>query len=192
MFVLSCLRLEEMITRTETYINALNSALHEMNLLNVDNAVNLVISKLRSGRKVFTCGNGGSGSTASHYVNDWTKGFTSLTGQKSQAFCLNDNTPLFSAIANDIGYEMVFSYQLEQLAGKDDLLVVVSGSGNSENIIQALMTAQQNGIATIGVLGFDGGRALALVDEVFLVQSFDMQIVEDIHSSFGHLVLKNA
>jgi D-sedoheptulose 7-phosphate isomerase len=183
--------LEEVITKTEAYVKALNIALQEMNLINVDRAVNLVISKLTGGRRVFTCGNGGSGATASHYVNDWTKGLASLTTHKSRAFCLNDNTPLFSAIANDIGYKEVFSYQLEQLGEKDDLLVVVSGSGNSENIIQALLTAQQKGIQTIGVLGFDGGRALALVDEAFWVQSFDMQIVEDVHSSFGHLILKN-
>jgi D-sedoheptulose 7-phosphate isomerase len=158
----------------------------------VDRAVNLVTTTLISGKTVFTCGNGGSSATASHFVNDWTKGLNGLIQNNFKAHCLCDNFPTVSAIANDLSYESIFSEQINMLASPGDLLVAVSGSGNSRNIVKALEFAKKRDVKTVGVLGFDGGVAKSLVDEIFWVNSNDMQVVEDIHGMFGHLVFKNA
>ena len=179
-----------MTTSTSAYVAELNAAWGKLDLEASDFVIQFVADKLSSGSRVFTCGNGGSGATASHFVNDWVKGISLESGLRVRAQCLSDNVPLLTAIANDLDYSEVFSFQLSNLAEPGDLLIVISGSGNSQNILKVLKRAKEIGITTVGVLGFDGGEAINFVDHVFLAPSFDMQIVEDIHSSFGHLVLK--
>jgi D-sedoheptulose 7-phosphate isomerase len=125
-------------------------------------------------------------------VNDWVKGVSNLVKSKPKAICLNDNIPSITAIANDSDFSHIFSSQLSNLGSPGDLLVAISGSGNSKNILAAINQAKRQGIKVVGVLGFDGGAALNLVDEAFWVPYNDMQIVEDLHSSFGHMVLKMA
>ncbi|MCH1552879.1 MAG: SIS domain-containing protein, partial [Balneolaceae bacterium] len=154
-------------------------------------AVNLVVAKAISGKRIFTCGNGGSASTASHYITDWNKMANLATGKPFRGICLSDNMGLVTAYGNDISYEEVFAGQIKSLADSGDLLVVVSGSGNSPNILRAIKTARDFGLSVVGVLGYDGGKAKDMCDEVFHAVTWDMQIAEDIHLSFGHMVMKS-
>jgi D-sedoheptulose 7-phosphate isomerase len=154
-------------------------------------AIAVVQKALLGGNLVCTIGNGGSSSTASHYVNDWVKGFSIKNGVACRAMCLSDNTPTLTAIANDIGFEEVFAFQVARLMSKGDVLVCVSGSGNSPNILAALQEARRQEVIVVAVTGFEGGELLSNSDFSFHVPVSDMQIVEDLHSTFGHLVLRH-
>lgn len=181
-----------MNTIARKYIESLTEAQGLLDIQRCEGAVKLVLDSLLGGSMVITCGNGGSGSNASHYVNDWVKGVSTMIVSKPRAICLNDNIPSLTAISNDLDFTQVFSAQLSNLGSPGDLLVVVSGSGNSKNILNGIVQAKKQGMKVVGVLGFDGGAALDMVDEVFWVPYDDMQVVEDLHSSFGHMVLKMA
>ncbi len=172
------------------YILEHSKVFNQMNENSIKESINLVQETMSINKKIITCGNGGSASTASHYITDWNKMYNLATGKKFRGISLTDNVGLISAFGNDMSYEDVFSGQLEAIMEQGDLLVVVSGSGNSPNIIKALKTAKKIGGKTLGVLGYDGGKALPLCDATFHTPSFDMQICEDIHLSFAHLVMK--
>lgn len=185
-------RLDEVNTTARKYLNSLSEAHKLLDIQRCEQAITLVLESLLGGSLVMTCGNGGSGANASHFVNDWVKGVSKTIASKPKVICLNDNIPSLTAISNDIDFSEVFSAQLSNLGSSGDLLVVVSGSGNSKNILKAITAAKNQGMKVVGVLGFDGGAALGMVDEVFWVPYDDMQVVEDLHSSFGHMVLKMA
>jgi len=132
-------------------------------------AVAGVVARLASARDgggtIFVAGNGGSAATASHWANDLGKA-TKCAGRSAiRVMCLSDNTPWLTALANDEGYERVFSGQLENFAAPGDVLTVLSASGSSPNLVQAVALASQRGLTTIGLLGFDGGVLKGLVDE---------------------------
>lgn len=154
-------------------------------------AIDVVQNAFDSNRKIITCGNGGSASTASHYITDWNKMVNLATGRKFRGFSLSDNIGLITAYGNDLSYEDVFSGQLAAIADEGDLLIAISGSGNSPNVLKAVECASKNGINTLGILGYDGGKLMPMVQHAFLVPSFDMQLCEDIHLMFGHMVMKN-
>lgn len=117
------------------------------------------------GATIYVAGNGGSAATASHWANDLGKATKSAGRGWIRAMCLSDNTPWLTALANDEGYERVFSGQLENFAGPDDVLIVISASGNSPNLVRAVELANERGLATIALLGFDGGILKELVHE---------------------------
>jgi D-sedoheptulose 7-phosphate isomerase len=159
----------------------------ELDRLDVD-AIMRIVERLRAARDagamVFTAGNGGSAATASHWVNDLGKA-TRRSGQRPfRIVGLADNISWFSALANDEGYERVFAGQLENLARPGDVLMVISASGNSPNVIRAVEDAREAEMTSIGLLGFDGGRALKLVDEAFWVRTPKgaYGLVETIHT----------
>jgi D-sedoheptulose 7-phosphate isomerase len=159
----------------------------ELDRLDVD-AIMRIVERLRaardSGAMVFTAGNGGSAATASHWVNDLGKA-TRRSGQRPfRIVGLADNISWFSALANDEGYERVFAGQLENLARPGDVLMVISASGNSPNVIRAVEYAREAGMTSIGLVGFDGGRVLELVDEAFWVETPKgaYGLVETIHT----------
>jgi D-sedoheptulose 7-phosphate isomerase len=172
------------------YIQEHGKVMQSLDIDSAQSAVNLVVSKAISGNRIFTCGNGGSASTASHYITDWNKMANLATGNPFRGICLSDNMGLVTAYGNDISFDEVFAGQIKSLAASGDLLVVVSGSGNSPNILKAINTARDLGLAVVGVLGYDGGKAKDMCDEVFHAVTWDMQIAEDIHLSFGHMVMK--
>ncbi len=157
----------------------------------ISSCIGYVESHVKENKKIFTCGNGGSASTASHYITDWSKMYNLSTGNKFRGMCLADNLGLITAFGNDVSYDDVFSGQLLAVADPGDLLVIVSGSGNSPNVIKAATTAKELGVDILTVVGFDGGKLKAYGDYSFHVPSYDMQICEDIHLSFGHLVMKS-
>ncbi len=159
----------------------------ELDRLDVD-ALLRIVTRLRAARDagamVFTAGNGGSAATASHWVNDLAKA-TRRPGRRSfRVIGLADNISWFSALANDEGYERVFAGQLENLARPGDVLIVISASGNSPNLIRAVDHAREARMTSIALLGFDGGQLLKRVDEAFWVPTpyGAYGLVESIHS----------
>jgi D-sedoheptulose 7-phosphate isomerase len=148
-------------------------------------------------RFVFVIGNGGSGSSASHFCEDLGKctlrreDFDNDQKKRLRILSLTDNTPYILAWANDEGFERVFVEQLKNLAGRGDLLIAISGSGNSPNILKAVEWAKRNGLETFGCTGFNGGKLRALAHRGLHVPLDDMGIVESIHLTAFHWVVDN-
>jgi len=140
--------------------------------------------------KIFTCGNGGSALTASHYVTDWNKAITEVASIPFQGISLVDNIGLVTAFANDVSYAEIFTSQLKSLLGKKDLVIAISGSGNSPNVINALDYANMIGADTLAIVGYDGGELKKVAKHSIWIPSFDMQVCEDIQLMFGHAVVK--
>lgn len=174
----------------ENYISQHANVFKSMDLIAIQKCLDLITKTISNDKKIITCGNGGSASTASHYITDWNKMYNLATGGKFRGLSLTDNVGLITAYGNDISYDEVFAGQIDTLMDDGDLLVVVSGSGNSPNIIKAIEAARKAGGNILGVLGYDGGKAMPMCDEVFHTPCWDMQICEDIHLSFAHLVMK--
>jgi D-sedoheptulose 7-phosphate isomerase len=147
------------------------------------------------GRFIFVCGNGGSGSNASHFCEDVGKGtlrrehFDDDGKKRVRILSLTDNTPYILAWGNDEGFERVFVEQLKNLASPGDLLIAISGSGNSPNILRAVEWANRNGLRTFGCTGFSGGKLRALAHQGLHVPLDDMGIVESIHLTAFHWVV---
>jgi len=139
-------------------------------------------------RQVFLAGNGGSAATASHMANDLMKGVAKESGYGFRVRALTDNIPVITAIANDQSYSEVFAAQLTALAQSGDVLIVLSGSGNSPNIIRVVQEARRMQVTTIGILGMGGGQVAEMVDIAVIVPSNDYGPIEDVHIVFNHLI----
>jgi D-sedoheptulose 7-phosphate isomerase len=157
-------------------------------------AVERVVRSMRAARDanrtVYVAGNGGSAATASHWVNDLGKATKSSGRPPMRVMSLNDNISWLTALANDEGYERVFSGQLENFAQPGDVLVVISASGNSANLVRAVELAKSRGVKTLGFLGFDGGALRHLVDESLWVSTEKgaYGLVESAHSLLCHVL----
>lgn len=173
-----------------TYVDNLIHCLENFPHDSFSALMKVIISKSLNDKTIFVCGNGGSASTASHFVVDINKGARSKNNS-FRAISLNDNVPTLTAIANDLSYDLVFSEQLKYLAKKDDLLIVISASGNSSNILEALRTANNLGIDSISITGYDGGVAKNISLHNLNVETNLMQIIEDIHLVIVHMILMN-
>jgi D-sedoheptulose 7-phosphate isomerase len=143
----------------------------------------------RDGKNVFTLGNGGSASTASHMAADLAKNTIERNMRRFRILSLNDNTALLTALANDLGYDQVFSEQLKNFIRAGDLLIVISASGNSPNVIAAIECARERSAQVAAILGFDGGRAAELADISIVVGSHHYGIVEDVHLVINHVLV---
>lgn len=143
----------------------------------------------RSCRNLYIFGNGGSAAIANHWVCDFAKGINEDTSRKATAISLSCNVPLMTAIANDIGYEFVFSKQLEYMRpSKDDVVFAVSSSGNSKNIVRGIEKAKELGLHTVAFTGFTGGAAAAVADTSVHVPAHNYGIVEDMHMMILHAI----
>ncbi len=149
-----------------------------------------LISALNHEQHIFIMGNGGSGSTASHFACDINKGCCVTPEKKFKVICLNDNIPTMLAYANDLSYNKVFLEQLKNFLRPGDLVIGISGSGNSENVLLAIEYAKENGARTIGLTGFDGGRLAKIADIPFVADMNDMQKVEDVHMIVVHMLMQ--
>ena len=158
----------------------------------VERIVPILLRARTDDRTIFFFGNGGSASTASHFVTDIAKvaGGTEGRGRGRRFRCisLNDNIPGMTAWANDVGYAEIFSGQLKALAEKGDVVVAISGSGNSPNVLEAVTTAKAMGLTTIGLTGIGGGKLKDMVDVPLVVPSNSMQHTEDTHLIVLHLL----
>jgi D-sedoheptulose 7-phosphate isomerase len=180
----------------KNYINGLKDLLDRLPLGPIDEVVGAIEQARDEQRQVFVIGNGGSGSNASHFCEDIGKGTLKLpedlnneTKKRFRILSLTDNTPYVLAWGNDEGFERVFVEQLKNLAGPGDLLIAISGSGNSPNVLRAVDWANRHGLATFGCTGFSGGKLRTLAHKSLHVPLDDMGIVESIHLTAFHWVV---
>jgi len=152
--------------------------------------VDVVSAAFDADKQIITCGNGGSAHTASHMITDWSKMVTADTGRTFRGVSLCDNIGLVTAFANDVAYDEIFSGQLKSLLVQGDLVVAVSGSGHSANVVKAVEYANAVGADTLAVVGYDGGALKRIAKHCVWVPSFDMQLCEDVHLMFCHMVMK--
>ena len=152
--------------------------------------VDLISQCIANNGVIWTAGNGGSASTASHLTCDLAKGVTLATKTRVKSFCLNDNMAINTAWANDFSYEVALQRQLETNASEGDLFIAFSGSGESPNIVNSLVAAKRIGIKSIALLGFNGGTAVSIADLPLVIKSNDMQVVENLHLIVAHWIFK--
>ena len=175
----------------QAYLNKEMEVIKKLDLEEINQAMQAIQLAWERGARIYTMGNGGSASTASHMVCDFNKGASETIGKdKFQLVCLSDNTAIMMAIANDISYDAVFSFQLKGILKPDDLIIAISGSGNSKNVIKAVEYAKTIGTKVIGMTGYSGGKLRELSDYPLHVAIDDMQIAEDIHMIFNHMIMK--
>ncbi len=141
-------------------------------------------------QQVFLCGNGGSAGNAIHLANDFLYGVAKSPGAGIRVHALSANPAVMTCLANDIGYEQIFAEQLAVLGNAGDILIVLSGSGNSPNVIAAIETARKLGIKSYAVLGYDGGKCKTLADVAIHFPINDMQIAEDMQLVVGHMLMQ--
>jgi D-sedoheptulose 7-phosphate isomerase len=142
-------------------------------------------------RQVFFCGNGGSAGNAIHLANDFLYGIAKKTGGGLRVNALSANSAVITCLANDVGYENIFSEQLAVQARAGDLLIALSGSGNSPNIVKVIQQAKSMGIKTYAILGFTGGECKKLADVPIHFSVNDMQIAEDLQLIVGHMLMQS-
>lgn len=178
---------------TKEYFKGLKAVLEGLNLGEVDGFVKILWEAGEKGRNIFFIGNGGSASTASHMAADIGKN-TVLPKSKNKwrfkTWALTDNVAWMTALGNDLSYDDIFVEQMKNLAKRGDVLVAISGSGNSLNVVKALIWAKKEGLKTVGMLGFKGGRAKGLVDLAVMVGVDHYGYVEGVHSEIQHCVIE--
>ncbi|MDO9537828.1 MAG: SIS domain-containing protein [Thermoplasmata archaeon] len=152
-----------------------------------DKLATIFLDARESNKKIFFCGNGGSASTASHFTSDLAKGTIVEGTPRFKVLSLADNIPQMLAWGNDACYEDIFVEQLKNLFEPGDVIVGISGSGNSENVLRAVRYAGENDGVTVGITGFDGGKIKDMVDLCLIVPVHNMQKTEDIHMLVDHL-----
>lgn len=172
------------------YFNTHTSLFQEIDLDSIESAMNLIKEKFLNEKKIITLGNGGSAHTASHFITDWNKMVNLATGKIFCGISLCDNPGLITAYANDIDFDEVFRGQLKTILTNEDLVIAISGSGNSKNVLNAVEYANDIGAETLGLVGYDGGNLINIAKNIVHIPSFDMQLCEDIHLMFGHMTMK--
>ena len=173
----------------QNYIALEIEVLKKLDVEQINAALNLLNETRQRKGRIYICGNGGSAATASHFQNDFNKGVSEYIEVPFRFHCLNDNVATLLAIANDIGYEEVFRFQLRNNLEENDVLVAISGSGNSPNVIRAVEYAKEQGCKIIGLTGFSGGKLREISDISLHASVNSMQVTEDIHMIFDHLMM---
>jgi D-sedoheptulose 7-phosphate isomerase len=177
-----------MLESTTAYLESLISLLGRLPLPSIQDVIDTLAYARFSNRQVIVMGNGGSAATASHFACDLGKGTLMPGLPRFRVLALTDNMPLFSALANDYGYDHVFSEQLKSLVQPGDVVIGISGSGNSPNVLNAIQAAREARAITIGFVGFDGGLLKGTVDICVHASSDCMEQVEDVHLILEHLI----
>ncbi len=174
------------------YLSGLKGVLDRLPLKPIDEIIRVIEQARDEGRQIFVIGNGGSAATASHMMNDLCKGTLGHKGDapwpRLRVIALTDNVSLMTAWANDTDFNHIFSEPLKNLAQRGDVLVAISASGNSPNIIAAVEAAKQIGVTVLGLAGFTGGKLSKLADVSLVVPSDGYGPVEDIHMILDHII----
>ena len=170
----------------DDYHELLNLAAFTIDRAAVARAARLILDAHAHGSCIFACGNGGSAAIANHLQCDHVKGVSADTDLSPRVVSLSANVELITAIANDIAYEDVFAYQLRTQARPGDVLLAISSSGRSPNIVRALSAARDCGVSTIALTGFDGGEAQRIADVNIHVDASNYGIIEDLHQAIMH------
>ena len=174
----------------QDYLARLISVLELFDRAQVDIAVNVIADAWHAGRQIITLGNGGSSMTALHFVNDWNKSVFMAKGIPFRGRSLVDNMGLVMAYGNDLSFQDIFVEQLKNIFQPGDLVIAISGSGNSENVLRAVRYANDNGGVTLGLCGYNGGKLKQFAQYVVWARVDDMQLSEDMHAIFGHIVMQ--
>ena len=175
-------------TYADEYFDRLAKASGTIDRSAVERAARLIADVASAGKRIYCCGNGGSAAISNPLVCDCVKGIRSDSTLKPQVVSLSSNIEIITAIGNDIGYDQIFRYQLESLAHPGDLLITISSSGGSPNIVTALEWAKENGVSSIAMTGFSGGKSRELADISLHVEADNYGIIEDLHQSLMHLL----
>ena len=178
-------------SRSVKYLDEVAKTLEHMEKdlpFKAEEIVSALVKARDSGKRVYICGNGGSASTASHMASDLNKGSNRKDARRFKAVALTDNIPAMLAWANDSSYDDIFVEQLRNHLEKGDVVIGISGSGNSSNVLKALHYANDEGALTIGLTGFDGGKMAQLAKIFYVVPNHTMQQVEDIHLLIEHML----
>jgi D-sedoheptulose 7-phosphate isomerase len=170
------------------YVAGLKRTLDRMPWDRVDRIVDLLDTARLAGHQVFIFGNGGSASTASHMACDLGKNTVMPGTPRLRTLSLNDNMALFSALGNDYGYENVFVEQLHNLVDAGDVVIAISASGNSLNVLKAVTLATERGATTVGLCGYAGGKLAKIVDLAIIAENDCIEQVEDIHLILEHMI----
>ena len=180
-----------LLTMTATkYRRLLIETLEALDLQSVAAMEDAFAQAHQSGNRIFTMGNGGAGASASHAAGDFIKGASYGLDQRFKMICLNDNLPSMMAIANDIGWDDIFVEPLKNYVEPGDVVIGISGSGNSRNVLKAIAYAQSIGAVTIGMTGFSGGKLKSMVDISVHSPADDMEVAEDVHMAVFNMVKK--
>jgi D-sedoheptulose 7-phosphate isomerase len=172
----------------QLYKNDLLKAIESVDLEKVDRAVDLLRQARREGRQIFTCGNGGSAATASHFVCDVLKGCSFNRSERFRIMALNDSLSTLTAYSNDVSYECAFVEQLKNFAQAGDVVIAISGSGNSPNVLRAIEYGNSIGCHTVALTGRDGGKLGPLAQLNIQVSNPHMGRIEDCHMIVLHMI----
>ncbi len=172
------------------YRQLLTDTLNRLDMAAVDAMVECFADAHARGATIFTMGNGGSGASASHAAGDFLKGASYGLDQRFKMICLNDNLPSMMAIANDIGWDDIFVEPLKNFLQPGDVVIGISGSGNSKNVLKAVDYAKAKGATVIGMTGFKGGKLREAVDISIHSDAMDMEVAEDVHMAVFNMVKK--
>lgn len=172
------------------YRQLLTDTLNRLDMAAVDAMVECFAEAHARGATIFTMGNGGSGASASHAAGDFLKGASYGLDQRFKMICLNDNIPSMMAIANDIGWDDIFVEPLKNFLQPGDVVIGISGSGNSKNVLKAVDYAKSKGATVIGMTGFKGGKLREAADISIHSDAMDMEVAEDVHMAVFNMVKK--
>lgn len=178
------------MTKTSEYISLVKETLDALDHNEIDALIEAFYSTYQKGGNIYTMGNGGSGASASHAAGDFLKGASFGLDKRFRMICLNDNLPSMMAIANDIGWEDIFVEPLKNFLSPDDLVIGISGSGNSANVVKAIEHANAKGATTVALTGFKGGKIKEIATLSVHAPVMDMEVTEDIHMVIFNIVKK--
>lgn len=170
------------------YLTELGRAAQAIDRKTIGAAAALIEDTIAADRTIFACGNGGSAAISNHLLCDFAKGIQTDTPHRPKVVSLSSHVELITAIGNDLSFEDVFVFQLRTAARAGDLLLTISSSGNSENIVRPLQWARDNAVRSIALTGFDGGRSAKLADVNLHVPAHNYGVVEDLHQSAMHIL----
>lgn len=173
---------------TQDYLIAVKEAISALDEAEIDEITGILRKAHAEERQVFFLGNGGSAANATHIAEDMQKSVKEYTGKRFKVISLTENIPLITAWANDICYDCIYAEQIESLLNPGDVVIAISGSGNSPNVLNAVKKANEMGGVTIGLTGFSGGQLAKIAQRSIVVKSDNMQRIEDVHLVLGHLL----
>ncbi|MDD4907509.1 MAG: SIS domain-containing protein [Candidatus Omnitrophica bacterium] len=178
---------EEFVNKYRGYLTTL---LNNIDAVRVHDVINCFLEARRNNKTIYFAGNGGSAATASHFAQDLDEVGRKITGMGFRTQSINDNVAALTAIGNDYGYENIFSMQIQYNFNPGDVLVVISASGNSPNVVNAVKLAKEKGGTTVGLVGFTGGKLAGLCDHLIHIKSEigEYGPVEDLHLVLDHMI----
>lgn len=172
------------------YLEKLTNSITDIAISDIEQCASVLIDAYTKERQIFICGNGGSAATASHFACDINKGVSYGLDKRFKVIPLTDSLLTTTAYANDVGYDFVFVEQMKNFFRERDVVIGISGSGNSPNVLKAIEHANQNGGITIGWTGFDGGKLKEISKHSINANVNDMQVSEDLHMMLTHIMMK--